>query len=106
MLRLIYSLALQLGYASPSRMLAEMRPSELGMWEALWAIDPWGPQRADVGHAMVAATVAAGLLKRPGNGRFKLSDFMAYYEAPPADPEALSERIRAAFGVIETRRAG
>jgi len=79
-------------------MLAEMRPSELGMWEALWAIDPWGGQRADVGHAMVASTVAAGLLKKTGGGNFKLSDFMAYYEAPPLDPDALSAKIKAALG--------
>ena len=87
-------------------MLAEMTPSELGEWEALWAIDPWGPQRADVGHAIVASTVAGGLLKKAGGGRWKLSDFMPYYEAPAEDPEALSARIRASFGAMKTRGKG
>ena len=82
-------------------MLAEMRPSELGEWETLWAIDPWGPQRADAGCAIVASTVASGLLKKSGGGRWKLSDFMPYYEQPPEDAEALSARIRASFQVLK-----
>ena len=87
-------------------MLAEMRPSELGEWEALWLIDPWGPQRADVGHAIVASTVAGGLLKKAGGGRWKLSDFLPYYEQPQEDPEALSARIRASFESLKRRGKG
>lgn len=86
-------------------MLAEMRPSELGLWEALWAIDPWGPQRAEMSHAVVASTVASGLLKKAGGGRWKLSDFMPYYEQPQEDAEALSARIRASFDRLKKKRA-
>ena len=51
-------LARELGYASPMRMLSEMRPSELGEWLAEYSISPWGEWRADLRVAQNTALLA------------------------------------------------
>lgn len=79
-------------------MLSAMRPSELGYWAALWSIDPWSRERADLGHAQVALAVSAGLLKKTGGGAFRLKDFMPYRDEEPQTPAALSAQIRAMLG--------
>jgi hypothetical protein len=71
---------MKLGHASPAKMLAEMRPSELGMWAALFKVDPWDETRADLRAGVVASAVAnfSGRAKRataPG-------DFMPLLEKP------------------------
>jgi hypothetical protein len=49
-------------------MLAEMRPSQLAEWLALYGVDPWGETRADLRSAIVAAAVhhAAGSKRQDG----------------------------------------
>ena len=56
-LQMILSLALALGYASPARMLREMRPHELGEWIAYAHVSPWGERRADLRAAIVASVI-------------------------------------------------
>lgn len=75
-----------------------MRPSELGYWEALWLTDPWGPARVEFGHAIIASTVANGLMKKGTGGGFVPAEFMPYYVRPPEDPATLDARIWGAFG--------
>lgn len=50
---------MKLGYASPARMLSELRPSELGMWQAMYMVDPWGEERGDLRAGIVASTIAS-----------------------------------------------
>ena len=51
-------LARTLGYASPQKMLGEMRPSELGEWLAEYSIAPWGEWRDDLRAAQTTAMIA------------------------------------------------
>lgn len=75
---MIFALALKLGYASPAKMLAEMRPSELGTYMALSFEDPWDEQRADLRAGIVASTIANVHRKR-GTPPIKASDFLPRY---------------------------
>lgn len=73
-------------------MLREMRPSELGIWLALWANDPWDERRADMRSALVAMQVSAGLMKRNDRQPWKLTDFMLF-EPKKTEVETLRERF-------------
>lgn len=78
-----------------------MRPSTLRRWLALYAIDPWDENRADLRAGVIAAAgmEAQGAKKLDGS-RFVPSDFTPY-AAAQVDPEqeqaALSARLRAAL---------
>lgn len=65
-------------------MLAELSRSELGLWAALWQVDPWDPQRADrraaIGHALYANSNRDSQ-KRPQP--YKVEDFMPYLDRAP-----------------------
>lgn len=94
-------MALALGYASPARMLAEMRPSELGEWAALWSISPWGQQRDDLRAGVIASTVAnvhRDPKRRPTP--FRPLDFMPFDERDDRERNRdLSRRLLAALGL-------
>lgn len=80
-MRVAMTLALQLGctlHELGERMTAE----EFGLWMALYLVDPWGEQRADLRAAIVASTVAnyAGMQRTKSAGRAKPADFMPYRE--------------------------
>jgi hypothetical protein len=78
-------------------MLAEMRPSELGVWLAIWNREPWDEARADLRSAIVAMQVSTAGLKPPSRkGRWQLDDFMPYAEKPPALSEI--DELRKRFG--------
>lgn len=78
-----------------------MRPSTFAMWQALWHIDPWGQERADLQAAVVARAIAAGLLKKSGGGDWSYRDFMPLAQVDEAEKQrALSGRIRAFFNFL------
>ena len=56
-----------------------MSSAEFSMWLTMYETDPWDDTRADVGFAVVAATVAnyAGKIMKDGK-EAKLSDFMPF----------------------------
>lgn len=60
-------------------MLAELRPSELGLWAALYSIDPWGEQRADL-RAAIGTSVLAESNRNPKVRAepYTSEDFMPY----------------------------
>jgi len=90
----VYQLALRLGYASPSRMLAEMRRSELALWLALWQRDPWGEQRADLRAANIALVSATAGLKKKSGEKWEIWDFMPFAKKPVLTAiESLRERF-------------
>lgn len=81
-------------------MLEDLRPSELGYWAALWGLDPWGEQRADLRAGLTTLHVANAWLKRDDGRPFDIKDFLLFAEAgEPAlePPEVLSGRLRAAL---------
>lgn len=99
------------GHVSPTAMLGRLRPSELGLWAALWAIDPWGEDRADLRSGMISS-VLANVNRNPKRRSepFLPMDFMPYRQAEEADRKtALSRKARAvlmaaAGGTKKTRR--
>lgn len=76
----MFQLALRLGYASPSRMMREMRPSEYGIWMALWRAEPWDEERADLRSALVALQVSRSGLKKT-EGAWSYKDFMPFLKS-------------------------
>ena len=84
---------------SPSAMLSEMRPSELGLWTALWVTDPWDENRDDL-RAGVISAVIANVNRDPSKhpGGFRPVEFMPYaiVDQETRDRD-LSRRLRAAL---------
>lgn len=87
-------------------MLRELRPTELGLWLALWQIDPWGEQRADlraaIGHSLLA-NINTDSSKRPQG--WKPADFMPYRDREDDKPEEVDESLRnALLAAVPARR--
>ena len=59
-------------------MLRDMRPSELGVWAAVYSLSPWNEERADVRAGIIAAAVGnyAGKALKDGQTVSAL-DFLA-----------------------------
>lgn len=85
-------------------LLSGVLRSELGLWQALWGVDPWGEQRADrraaIGHAMFA-NANRDAAKRPQP--FSINDFMPYLER---SPEELQQDVSASLFVALTAGQG
>jgi hypothetical protein len=84
---------------SPRKMLKELTFRELGLWAALWEIDPWSREREDLGPATVAYVIAE--TKRSPKARstpYRPLDFMPYaVKDKNARNRDLSARLKAAF---------
>lgn len=93
------ALALETKYVSPRRMLADLSLRELGTWAALWEIDPWSEERADLRNAFTSYVIAE--THRSPKVRpvaYKPLDFMPYAQRDAkAKNGVLSARLRAAF---------
>lgn len=82
-----------LGLASPEELLA-LRPSVLGYWAALHYIDPDTPSRSELGHAIVASTLAnVNRDTRRKASPYKPAEFMPYYQ-PPEPREMSAAEVR------------
>lgn len=92
--------------ASPRYLARELRPSELGLWAALYSIDPWGEQRGDLRAAIVASLIAnvnRDTKRRPEP--FRPDDFMPYRQRDArAEQQDLSRRLRAVLGTMGGRK--
>lgn len=80
-------------------MLQAMRPSELGLWQAFWRVDPWGEQRADL-RAGMSMALQANMNRDPKRRMkaFSARDFMPYADAPPPAKVDALQQMRAWFG--------
>jgi len=84
----------ELRIASPEELACRLRPSVLGTWAALYAIDPWGEGRDDLRAGIIASTLAnANRDSRKRPRPYAPHEFMPYYERAPEEPEALFERF-------------
>lgn len=54
---------------------------EFGQWQALYEMEPWGPERADLGFAIVASTVAnyAGRMRPDSSGPAAPAEYMPFH---------------------------
>ena len=91
---------MQLGYANPDRMLADMQPHHLGEWLAYHRINPWGQWRDDLRSGIVASVIA-NVNRDPKRKPepFTASDFIPQFERvePDAPAPDLDEKIMAFF---------
>jgi hypothetical protein len=80
-------------------MLAEVSLRELGLWAALWEIDPWGENRADLRTATVAYVIAETKRNRKSKSTaYRPVDFMPYaLKDAQASGRDVSSRLRAVF---------
>lgn len=87
------------------RTLAELGETlsaeEFALWLADYARSPWGPERADVGPAIVASTIA-NVHRRPDSRPFSAADFLPFQErtdaAPPSDYESTKAFLMEVYG--------
>ena len=59
--------------------LEEIPASLLAEWQAYYAIEPWGEERADLRNAM-AMQLTANINRKQGATPFRVADFMPYAE--------------------------
>jgi hypothetical protein len=80
-------------------MLGEMSLRELCLWAALWDIDPWGEERADLRNAMTTHVLAeTNRNTKKKLTPYRVADFMPYVQRDEkAKGRDLSERLKAAF---------
>jgi hypothetical protein len=80
-------------------MLKDLSVRECGLWAALWEIDPWGEERADLRNAITSYVIAEQ--KRQPKVRstpYKPTDFMPYAQKDEkALSRDLSSRLKAVF---------
>ena len=60
---------------------------EFAEWIAFNQIEPFGPDRADIGHAIVASTVANSAKGKKGK-TYRISDFLPRFSPKPAMSES------------------
>lgn len=84
-------------------MLAEMRPSELGMWRALHDVDPWTEERADLRMAINSQLTAQSGLKKAGGAPFTIEEFMPFREQP-APGKVMAAQMRAFFSGLPRKK--
>jgi len=93
-----------MGEADPDALLTRMTSSQLTEWQALFAEDPWGEERADlraaIGHAMYAnAHRDAAQHPEP----YRPVDFMPYHRREPERPESLWARLAQTFDRLKRK---
>lgn len=70
-------LAQHLGYASPTRMVEEMRPEDWVLWRAYYELFPFGEIREDARHGIRSALFASAHTKKGGR-QPKPADFVPF----------------------------
>lgn len=97
--RLMFRLALALGYPNPEFMLASMPYRIWRDWVEYNNLEPFGEERADLRAGIVAAVVANCLGRGKGKPAFKATQFMPKFEPPvkrePKTPEQLLSKVMA-----------
>lgn len=80
-----------------------MRPSTWGLWCALYQIDPWDANRADLGFGMVASVIA-NVNRDPKKKAqpFSASDFMPYREQQRSDADRQRDMNRKVKAFLTT----
>jgi hypothetical protein len=80
-------------------MIEKLSLRELGLWAALWEVDPWSRERVDLGPAQVAYVIAETKRNpRSRAAKYKPLDFMPYsLKDKNAKNRDLSARFKAAF---------
>lgn len=80
-------------------MLEKLSIAELGLWAALWELDPWSEERSDLRAGIIASTIAeVSRSKKHKSTPYKPMDFMPYtLKDKNVKNKDLSARLKAAF---------
>jgi hypothetical protein len=98
----LLALAQQGGYVSIRKMLGDVSLRDLGLWAALWRIDPWGDERADKRNAMTSYVIAE--VNRDPKKRsqaFSPMDFMPY---APKEVDNVASKIKRAMAKLPKKK--
>lgn len=91
---------------SPRKLLGELSLRELGLWAALWRIDPWDEARADLRSGITSYVIAeTNRDSKKKSTPYKPSDFMPYVRAKmKTASDSVSSRLRAALQSFPKRK--
>jgi len=89
---------MQLGYPSRRAMYRDMTAEDLTEWEALYTIDPWGEERADLRMGIMASLTDA--CHRAKGNPLKPADYMPFVEVE-AKPQQSQEDMKAVVARIK-----
>lgn len=87
----MFRLALAIG-CTIRELEARMDSREFAEWEAYFAIEPWGEERADLRAALLTC-LTANLNRKKGAPPYRPADFMPYRE--PEKQETKDAELRA-----------
>lgn len=92
-------LALSMGEPDLDAFAARITSGQLTEWQAYFAEEPWGEERADLRSGILASTIAnwSGKVLREGEKPMTPRDFMPYHRREPERPESLWARITQTF---------
>ena len=91
-------LALSMGEVDPGALAARLTSSQMTEWQAYFAEDPWGEERADLRSAILASLFANAHRDPAQHSEpYRPVDFMPYHRREPERPESLWARITHAF---------
>ena len=91
------------------RVLRELDAEEFGWWAALYRVDPWGEERADLRNGILCSLVATALSGK-GSKKYKPADFMPKFGERRKAKRSLYSQFRAitvaAGGKVADGRGG
>lgn len=94
-----------MGRPSVGKMLREeMTSADFAMWEAYYAVEPWGEERADLRAGIIASTQAN--CHRTKGAAFKPSDFMPQFDKPKQSPQQVRSVIEMGFRMMMGKKRG
>lgn len=107
--RFIFRLALTIGEWNVAEMMERMPCTLLDLWRRYFEAEPFGPDRGDIGAAVVASTVA-NVWRGKGQRPYSIGDFLPKFgkrrEQTLAEMQAAFRAAKAGFEqVIAARKA-
>ena len=108
--RFIFRLAVTLGVWDVAELLEEMPCTLLDLWAAYYAVEPFGPDRGDIGSAIVASTFANSW-RGKGQAAYKVADFLPKFglkrEQTVEEMKAAFRMAKAGFeSVLKAKKSG
>ena len=94
-----FRLALALGQPHPDYLLGAITSRQFAEWQAFYALDPFGDQRADLRAGIVCATMSNRWRGKNENPKEPL-DFMPFRQEPEQTPEDMRRTLRGLLGMI------
>jgi hypothetical protein len=95
----LFRLALQLGYAHPDHLTAQLTARQLNEWKAFASLEPIGEYRQELRHGQMMHLLHSAHFK--ADREIKPVDFMNFFDPPPEKkltPEEIESALTGIFG--------